>query len=120
MVALGLRTAGLMASDDATADLVLDAAEAAGEDFWQLPIPQHIRDSLDSKVADLRSSGARHGGASMAAAFLQRFVGEGTAWAHLDIAGPAWNDEAPYDYVPTGGTGSAVRTIIELARALQH
>ncbi len=120
MVALGLRTAGLMSSDDATADLVLDAAEVAGEEFWQLPISGHIRKELDSKVADMRSGGSRYGGAMTAAAFLQRFVAEDTAWAHLDIAGPAFNSEAPYDYVPTGGTGAAVRTLVELARSLQH
>ncbi len=89
VVALGDKTAGLMASDDDTADRVLDAAEAAGEDVWQLPIPKHIRPKLDSKVADLRStSGDRAGGALVAAAFLREFVGEGIAWAHVDIAGP--------------------------------
>ncbi|GAA1387929.1 leucyl aminopeptidase [Luteococcus peritonei] len=119
MVALGLRTAGLMTSDDATADLVLDAAEVAGEDFWQLPIPEHIRSELDSKVADLKSGGSRYGGAMTAAAFLQRFVAQDTAWAHLDIAGPAFNSEQPYDYVPNGGTGASVRTLVELARSLQ-
>ena len=119
MVALGLRTGGLMTSDDATADLVLDAAEAAGEDFWQLPIPAHIRSELDSKVADMKSGGSRYGGALTAGAFLQRFVAEDTAWAHLDIAGPAYNSEKPYDYVPFGGTGAAVRTLVELARSLQ-
>ena len=57
VVALGERTAGLMATDDATADLVLDAAEIAGEEVWQLPIPKEIRGKLDSKVADIRSVG---------------------------------------------------------------
>ncbi|MGJ6980982.1 leucyl aminopeptidase [Aestuariimicrobium soli] len=118
MVALGLRTGGLMASDDATADSVLDAAETAGEAFWQLPIPQHLRKGLDSKVADLKSGGSRYGGALTAAAFLQRFVGEGISWAHLDIAGPAFNDEEPYGHVSTGGTGAAVRTLVALASSL--
>ena len=68
VVALGERTVGLMATDDATADLVLDAAETAGEDFWQLPIPKEIRSKLDSKVADLRSVGHdRWAGALVAA-----------------------------------------------------
>lgn len=120
VVALGERTAGLMASDDQTADRVLDAAEAAGEAFWQLPIPDEVRDNLKSDVADLRSSGAtRYGGALTAAAFLQAFVSEGTPWAHLDIAGPAFNDKAAYDYVPKGGTGAGVRTLVALARSLQ-
>ncbi len=120
VVALGDRTAGLMASDDDTADRVLDAAEAAGEDVWQLPIPKHIRPKLDSKVADLRStSGDRAGGALVAAAFLREFVGEGVAWAHLDIAGPAWTDGGGSGYVSPGGTGFGVRTLVALARSLE-
>ena len=119
MVALGERTAGLMATDDATADLVLDAAEAVGEDVWQLPIPREIRSKLDSKVADLRSTGTdRWAGASVAAAFLREFVAEGTPWAHLDIAGPAFFEGKPYGYVASGGTGVGVRTLIALARSL--
>ncbi|MFT3971843.1 MAG: leucyl aminopeptidase [Micropruina sp.] len=118
MVALGERVAGLMASNDEAADYVLDAAESAGEAFWQLPIPEGTRKKLESKVADLRSGGNRYGGALSAAAFLQHFVAE-IPWAHLDIAGPAFNDEGPYDYVPTGGTGVAVRTLVALAQSLQ-
>jgi leucyl aminopeptidase len=119
VVALGERTAGLMATDDATADLVLDAAEAAGEEVWQLPIPGEIRSKLDSKVADLRSTaGDRWAGALVAAAFLREFLAEGTPWAHLDIAGPAFFDGKPYGYVAPGGTGVGVRTLITLARRL--
>jgi leucyl aminopeptidase len=119
VVALGERTAGLMASDDETADLVLDAAEAAGEEVWQLPIPSEIRRKLDSKVADLRSTaGDRWAGALVAAAFLREFVADGTPWAHLDIAGPAFFDGKPYGYVVPGGTGVGVRTLIALARRL--
>jgi leucyl aminopeptidase len=119
VVALGDRTAGLMATDDATADLVLDAARAAGEDIWQLPIPEEIRSKLDSKVADLRSTGPdRWAGALVAAAFLREFVAAGTPWAHLDIAGPAFLEGKPYGYVGPGGTGVGVRTLITLARSL--
>jgi leucyl aminopeptidase len=119
VVALGHRTAGLMATDGATADLVLDAAQAAGEEIWQLPIPEEIRDKLDSKVADLRSTGHdRWAGALVAAAFLREFVAAGTPWAHLDIAGPAFLDGKPYGYVAPGGTGAGVRTLIALARSL--
>ncbi len=118
MVALGERVGGLMASDDATADRLLDAAESAGEAFWQLPIPEEVTDNLASDVADLKSSGtSRYGGALTAAAFLRSFVGD-VPWAHLDIAGPAWNDKAAYGYVPKGGTGMAVRTLVALARSL--
>jgi leucyl aminopeptidase len=119
VVALGDRTAGLMATDDATADLVLDAAEATGEDIWQLPIPDEIRSKLDSKVADLRSTGTdRWAGALVAAAFLREFVAAGIPWAHLDIAGPAFLDGKPYGYVARGGTGVGVRTLIALARSI--
>ena len=119
MVALGERVAGLMTNADEAADRVLDAAESAGEAFWQLPIPEGTRSKLDSKVADLRSGGNRYGGALTAAAFLQTFVPDDMLWAHLDIAGPAFNDEGPYDYVPTGGTGMDVRTLVALAQSLQ-
>lgn len=119
IVALGERTSGLMASDDQTADHILDAAEAAGEDFWQLPIPPHARKKLDSKVADIKSTGNRWGGALTSAAFLREFVPEGLPWAHLDIAGPAFNEEGAYDYVPVGGTGVGVRTLVALAQSLQ-
>ncbi len=120
VVALGERVAGLMARDDETADLVLDAAEAAGEQFWQLPIPEDARPKLDSKVADLKSTGDKHGGALTAAAFLSEFVPEETPWAHLDIAGPSFNSGSAYDYTPAGGTGVGVRTLIALAHALAN
>ena len=120
IVALGDKTAGLMASDDDTADRLLDAAEAAGEDIWQLPIPKHIRGKLDSKVADIRSTGGdRTAGALVAAAFLREFVGEGISWAHLDIAGPAWTDGGGSGYISSGGTGFGVRTLVALARSLE-
>ena len=79
VVALGDRTRGLMATTTRPRDAMLDAAEAAGEDLWQLPIPKEIRGKLESKVADLRSTGAdRAGGALVAAAFLREFVPAGT------------------------------------------
>lgn len=116
MVALGTRTSGLMANTEAAADRVLDAAEAAGEDFWQLPITDDIRDGLKSDIADFRSGGkSRYGGAISAAAFLEKFVPEGIDWAHLDVAGTADSDEA-HGYTPKGGTGVAVRTLVALAQ----
>ncbi len=119
VVALGERVAGLMARDPETPDQILDAAEVAGELFWQLPIPEEARGKLDSTVADIKSSGDRMGGALTAAAFLSEFVPAQIAWAHLDIAGPAFNPHEPYHYVPAGGTGMSVRTLIALAHALE-
>lgn len=119
MVALGLRTGGLMTNGEETSDLLLDAAETAGEDFWELPLTEHTRTLLKSPVADMRSGATgRWGGALVAGAFLERFVPDGVAWAHLDIAGPAENPEEAYGYVPKGGTGVAVRTLIALAARL--
>ena len=120
MVALGENVAGLMSRDDATADLILDAAEAAGELFWQLPIPEDAAPKLESKVADLRSTGDKYGGALTAAAFLSRFVADDLAWAHLDIAGPAFNTGSAHDYTPVGATGMSVRTLIALAHSLAN
>lgn len=117
MVALGTRVAGLMARDDETADVILDAAETAGELFWQLPIPEDAAPKLVSEVADVKSTGDRYGGALTAAAFLSTFVPESIPWAHLDIAGPSFNSGGAYDYVTTGGTGMSVRTLIALAQA---
>ena len=119
VVALGDRTAGVMATDDPTAQRVLDAARLAGEPFWQLPIPAETRAKLDSTVADLRSSGTdRAGGALVAAAFLREFVDAPTPWAHLDIAGPAFRTGSPEGAFSTGGTGVGVATLVELARSL--
>lgn len=119
VVALGDRTGGLLTNDEDTADRILDAAELAGEDFWQLPIPKEIRPKMDSKVADIKStSGDRYGGALVAAAFLREFVSPDTPWAHLDIAGPAFHEGAPYGYVGPGGTGVSVRTLVTLAGLL--
>ena len=118
VVALGKQVAGLMASDDATADQLLDAAESAGEQFWQLPITDEVRGALKSPVADLKSKGDRAGGTLYAAAFLQHFVADGLPWAHLDIAGPAWNPDAAHDHVPCHATGFGVRTLVGLAESL--
>ncbi|HET9871665.1 MAG TPA: leucyl aminopeptidase [Propionibacteriaceae bacterium] len=120
VVALGDRVGGLMSNDEEASDQILDAAESAGEDFWLLPIPKEIRPKLDSKVADLRStSGERSAGALVAAAFLREFVGEDIAWAHLDIAGPAFHSGDAFGYVGPGGTGVGVRTLVALAASLQ-
>ena len=72
----------------------------------------------NSKIADLAQHNTdRWGGALYAAAFLREFV-DGAAWAHLDIAGPAYNEKPAYGYTPTGGTGAMVATLVELARDL--
>ncbi|MGW0605610.1 leucyl aminopeptidase [Streptomyces sp. NPDC002640] len=115
MVALGSRTFGVMANDDAFRGAVHEAAEESGEDAWQMPLPEHLRAGMDSATADIANMGERMGGGLVAGLFLREFVGEGIAWAHLDIAGPAFNEGKPFGYTPKGGTGSAVRTLVRLA-----
>ncbi len=118
VTALGDRLAGVMGSDDVVAQ-VLAAAAAAGEDAWPMPIPDFMVERIhSSKVADLaQHDWIRWGGGLFAAAFLREFTG-GLPWAHLDIAGPAFNSGGPVGDWPAGGTGYAVATLVELLRAL--
>ncbi|MFD7666777.1 leucyl aminopeptidase [Streptomyces sp. NPDC059788] len=115
VLALGNRTFGIMANDDAFRTSLHEIAEAAGEPSWPMPMPGELRRTMDSPVADLKNIGERAGGGLLAGVFLQEFVGEGITWAHLDIAGPAFHESAPFGYTPKGGTGSAVRTLVRLA-----
>ena len=118
VVALGEKVAGLMGDDDVTTE-VTEAAARSGEKLWRLPIPEESRQAVvDTKIADvLQANWVRWGGTLYAAAFLERFTGE-VPWAHLDIAGPAWNGGGPAGHVPAGATGYAVTTLVEYAAAL--
>ncbi|TAK69225.1 MAG: leucyl aminopeptidase [Actinomycetota bacterium] len=115
LVALGARTAGVMSPSDEVRTAVVDAAGRAGEAMWPMPLPEDLRSSLDSAVADIANIGDRNGGMLSAGLFLREFVAADQPWAHLDIAGPAWNEGQPYGYTPKGGTGAAVRTFVQLA-----
>ena len=115
-VALGNRTAGVMATDDTLAAAVADAARRAGEAMWPMPLPDELRKGLDSTVADIANISAdRAAGMLVAGVFLREFVPDGVRWAHVDIAGPAYNESGAYGYTPKGGTGAAVRTLVQLA-----
>jgi leucyl aminopeptidase len=115
-VALGNRTAGVMASNDALAAEVAGAAGRAGEAMWPMPLPEELRKGLDSAIADIANVAQdRAGGMLVAGHFLREFVPAGVPWAHLDIAGPAFNDGGAYGYISKGGTGSAVRTLVQIA-----
>ena len=116
VVALGKRTAGVMGSSDEVAADVATALRAVGEPAWAMPFPEEVRKSLDSTVADLANVPSdRNAGMLAAGVFLREFAPEGVSWAHLDIAGPAFNEGGPFGYTPKGGTGSAVRGLIKLA-----
>lgn len=112
MVALGHRVSAVMGADDVRAEVVA-AAEATGEQFWPMPLPAELRSGLSSKVADLANIGERFGGMLTAGIFLREFVGQ-VPWAHLDIAGPAFNEKSAHGYTPVGGTGVGVRTLLAL------
>ena len=115
MVALGDKIAGLFGTEDA-AGKVKEAAEAAGERVWPLPLPADYRKKIDSDVADMKNTGPRYGGAINAALLLKEFVGD-VPWVHLDIAGPARAAETEH-YVLKGGTGYGVRTMVALAEGM--
>ncbi|MDC7339392.1 leucyl aminopeptidase [Streptomyces lydicus] len=115
VLALGHRHFGIMANDDAFRTAIHEIAEEVGEQSWPMPMPEHLRKGMDSPVADIANMGERMGGGLVAGLFLKEFVGEGITWAHLDIAGPAFHEGAPWGYTPKGGTGSAVRTLVRLA-----
>jgi leucyl aminopeptidase len=111
LVALGMRTAGVMGSD-VFRDRVAVLGRGVGEDAWAMPFPEHIRGELDSRVADIANvTGHRNGGMLAAGIFLREFVPDGLPWAHIDIAGPSFHTGGPYGYTPKGGTGVPVRTL---------
>jgi len=112
MVALGTQVGAVMGTDEER-EAVVAAATAAGEQFWPMPLPAELADSLKSEVADLSNMGDRWGGMLVAGLFLKEFVGE-TPWAHLDVAGPAYNEGSARGYTPKGATGTGVRTLLSL------
>jgi leucyl aminopeptidase len=116
-VALGKRYAGLMGKGDAIA-LAKEAAAAADELLWEMPLPAELREILKSDVADMVNSriGVPSGSMLVGGLFLSEFVPQDASWAHLDIASSANNDSAPYSVYPSGATGVMIRTLIEMAR----
>ena len=112
VVALGQHVAGLFCQDNALSQQIIQRGELVGERYWPLPLWDMYFETLKSTTADFANSGTREGGACSAAAFLSRFVEKDIRWAHLDIAGPAY-DTSSKD-VSGGARGFAVRTLIEL------
>jgi leucyl aminopeptidase len=110
MIALGTQVAGLFSNDRPLVEHLQHAAHAAGEPLWELPLVADYRDDIKSPVADIKNIGGGFAGSITAALFLEHFVG-GMPWAHLDIAGPAYAEKA-LPYMPRGGTGFGVRTLI--------
>jgi leucyl aminopeptidase len=113
LVALGSHVYAVMSNNDELRSSIVDAATTAGEQSWPMPLPQELRKSLDTEVADIANVGERNGGMLTAGVFLQEFVAPGVKWAHLDIAGPAYNTGEPHGYTVKGGTGVPVRSLVE-------
>jgi leucyl aminopeptidase len=110
-VALGARTPGVMGSDEFR-DRVAKLSQAVGENGWPMPLPEELKDDLKSTVADLANvSGSRYAGMLVAGTYLREFVADGVAWAHIDIAAPAYNTGGPWGYTGKGGTGVPTRTM---------
>jgi leucyl aminopeptidase len=118
MQALGSKVGAIFGSEEVVGPLVV-AGRATGEKHWPMPIPQDVVDRVrGSKIADLaQHDWTRWGGGLFAAAFLREFT-EGRPWAHLDIAGPGFNKGAAVGHWPPGGTGFALTTLVDYARAL--
>ena len=118
VIALGGRIAGLMGTDDQLLSTLADAGTAAGESLWRLPLPSEYREHLRSEVADLKNIGkAREAQTIVAGLFLKEFTGE-VPWAHLDIAGPAFDDAGDGGIIPKGATGFGVRTLVRYLETL--
>ncbi|MFD0886625.1 leucyl aminopeptidase, partial [Streptosporangium algeriense] len=116
VIALGWRTAGVMSNDDALREEVVEVAGEQGEGAWGMPLPEELRKGLDSPVADIANlHPERWGGMLTAAIFLREFVPDGIRWAHIDMAGPAFNKGEAHGYTPKGGTGAITRTLVGLA-----
>lgn len=106
MVALGKGICGFWTGDENLAKQLEFASKLTGEKAWRMPLPKEYREELDSTFADIKNVGTRYGGAITAALFLNEFVSKKKPFAHIDIAGPVWNDK-------TGATGFGVKIITE-------
>jgi len=110
IIGLGHHRAGLMTNSDQLADALFQAADRSGEYVWRLPLDKEYVDLIDSDVADIKNSGGRPAGTITAAAYLKKFVGD-TPWAHIDIAGTAW-EYTQKSYIPKGASGFGVRLLL--------
>jgi leucyl aminopeptidase len=111
-IALGDVNTAILGTDQAFIDEVIEAGREVGEKFWQLPLDKEYTKQIKSDIADIKNVGGRKAGTITAAAFLKEFA-DGITWAHLDIAGTAWGDEAK-PFRAKGPTGVAVRTLINI------
>ncbi len=117
-IALGDVNTAVLGTDQALIDEIIAAGREVGEKFWQLPLDKEYSKQIKSDIADIKNVGGRKAGTITAAAFLKEFA-DGLAWAHLDIAGTAWGDEAK-PYRSKGPTGVVVRTLLNFVRRFER
>lgn len=115
LIALGTRTGAVMTNNESFSAQFLQAAGEAGDSLWPMPLPEELRASLDSPVADMANIGDKMGGMLVAGLFLREFVPADLPWLHVDIAGPSYNVHEPHGYTPKGGTGMPMRSLIRFA-----
>jgi leucyl aminopeptidase len=110
VISLGHEYAGIFANDDALAASLIKAGEETGDKLWRQPLGEAYDRLIDSPIADMKNVGPREAGSITAAQFIKRYVDEGVAWAHLDIAGMAWANKAGTTF-DKGATGYGVRLL---------
>jgi leucyl aminopeptidase len=115
IISLGNEHGGMFANDDTLAEQLTAAGKTSGDKLWRMPLGPEYDKLIDSPIADMKNIGPREGGSITAAQFLQRFIKEGTPWAHLDIAGMVWSNKpgATWD---KGATGYGVRLLDQFVR----
>jgi len=114
VIALGAQASGLMGTSEKMKKELKAAGDHTHDRVWELPLFEEYQEQIDSKIADIKNTGGREAGTITAACFLSRFVDD-IPWAHLDIAGTAWNMKGT-DISPIGGTGAGVRLVVEYLR----
>jgi leucyl aminopeptidase len=110
VISLGHEYGGMFSNDDKLAEGLTAAGLATGDRLWRMPMGDAYNKIMDSPIADMKNSASREGGSITAACFLERFIEEGVKWAHLDIAGMVWSDQANHLY-DKGATGFGVAVL---------
>jgi leucyl aminopeptidase len=106
MISLGTKICGVWTENDDLATELADVSKITGDKSWRMPLEKEYNDQLKSKIADMTNCGTRYGGAITAALFLQNFVDKKKPFAHIDIAGPVWDDKV-------GATGFGAKMVSE-------
>ena len=115
IISLGNEYGGMFANNDTLAEQLTAAGKASGDKLWRMPLGPNYDKLIDSPVADMKNIGPREAGSITAAQFIQRFIKDGTPWAHLDIAGMVWSNKPGHTW-EKGATGYGVRLLDQFVR----